>query len=587
MAKKKKPETTPPKPEPKPKPKPPKPVPPKPKPQPRPMRKELHTSAKCILAATLLAAGFANREAFAEWCVGATQVSTGAATWCTRLDGQQEGLGTLTTTRYLSCAYDAISGAMMRAVTSEVASTGFRILGARFAQHAIMGVEGRRFVEDGPLLIEAAETWSWLYPNFQFPFSTATLVELARNFALGEPDLLTRLDLDRIACPNCDWGWETVWLLLNGLIEGQLDKISDMAYSNPLQDALKLLRLAIVCLKLLKAVKKILEDAKRAEALAKASGAAEATDAHENGLQEVRALVLKQKLEVREALNVASWSSKGGAGAVLAHVVGLERETVASIKSRAAAVRIVLTATEDASFIKERMMIGKGGGVGKGDACVHVGGGPYVEGVRKSYKLELAANSYDGEKEGLRVINRGRVEMFDALEKDPLEVVLRIGACTASRAIRGVGLLCSPANRHGLMRFILRKADIIKSDKIVVDRAELDSPLVLAVLTSRLAVLSDLGRLVNGAPPLDELGLDEDSVQGLVRYFCRVTGHKEALFASSSYQPVWKSTSELGYPPRHRADAVMGTTSRRWRGTVMPSSRCNEGDGVASMVWGV
>ena len=37
-------------------------------------------------------------------------------------------------------------------------------------------------------------------------------------------------------------------------------------------------------------------------------------------------------------------------------------------------------------------------------------------------------------------------------------------------------------------------------------------------------------------------------------------------------QTVWKSTSELGYrvdlrePPRHRADAVTGTTSRRWRG---------------------
>ena len=93
-----------------------------------------------------------------------------------------------------------------------------------------MGVEGRRFVEEGPLMIEAAEIWSWLYPN-QFPFSTATLVQ-SWNRALGEPDLLTQLDLDRIACPNCNWGWETVWCLLNGLIKGQLGKISGMAHSD-------------------------------------------------------------------------------------------------------------------------------------------------------------------------------------------------------------------------------------------------------------------------------------------------------------------------------------------------------------------
>ena len=38
--------------------------------------------------------------------------------------------------------------------------------------------------------------------------------------------------------------------------------------------------------------------------------------------------------------------------------------------------------------------------------------------------------------------------------------------------------------------------------------------------------------------------------------------------------PVWKSTSELGYkPPRHRADAVTGTASRRWRGNTTPSRR--------------
>ena len=59
---------------------------------------------------------------------------------------------------------------------------------------------------------------------------------------------------------------------------------------------------------------------------------------------------------------------------------------------------------------------------------------------------------------------------------------------------------------------------------------------------------------------------------------------------------VWKSTSELGYPenysgdlcepPRHRADAVPGKTSRRWRGTSTPSSRCSYEDTIASMAWG-
>ena len=45
--------------------------------------------------------------------------------------------------------------------------------------------------------------------------------------------------------------------------------------------------------------------------------------------------------------------------------------------------------------------------------------------------------------------------------------------------------------------------------------------------------------------------------------------------------PVWKSTGELGClrePPRHRSDAVMRSSSRRWRGTSTLSSRCSYGD---------
>ena len=39
-------------------------------------------------------------------------------------------------------------------------------------------------------------------------------------------------------------------------------------------------------------------------------------------------------------------------------------------------------------------------------------------------------------------------------------------------------------------------------------------------------------------------------------------------------------------PPRHRADAGMEATSRRWRGIATPSRRRSHGDDVASMAWG-
>ena len=54
--------------------------------------------------------------------------------------------------------------------------------------------------------------------------------------------------------------------------------------------------------------------------------------------------------------------------------------------------------------------------------------------------------------------------------------------------------------------------------------------------------------------------------------------------ASSSSSPAWKSTSELGYrePPRVQADAVTGTTSRRWPRNSTPSSRRSDGDDIAS-----
>ena len=59
-----------------------------------------------------------------------------------------------------------------------------------------------------------------------------------------------------------------------------------------------------------------------------------------------------------------------------------------------------------------------------------------------------------------------------------------------------------------------------------------------------------------------------------------------AAFANlGAFVAAWKSTS-LREPRRHRADAVTGTTSRRWRGTSTLSSRRSYGDNIASMAWG-
>ena len=83
---------------------------------------------------------------------------------------------------------------------------------------------------------------------------------------------------------------------------------------------------------------------------------------------------------------------------------------------------------------------------------------------------------------------------------------------------------------------------------------------------------------------IDWLPLNTGSVrptQGRTCVVLQVNG------GSQSFNAVWKSTSELGYPekycvdlrepPRHRADAATGTTSRRWRGIATPSRRRSYG----------
>jgi len=47
-------------------------------------------------------------------------------------------------------------------------------------------------------------------------------------------------------------------------------------------------------------------------------------------------------------------------------------------------------------------------------------------------------------------------------------------------------------------------------------------------------------------------------------------------------QPRGNYCGDLRKPPRRRADAATGTTSRRWRGTSTLSSRRSYGDNVAS-----
>ena len=96
------------------------------------------------------------------------------------------------------------------------------------------------------------------------------------------------------------------------------------------------------------------------------------------------------------------------------------------------------------------------------------------------------------------------------------------------------------------------------------------------------------------SPPFDALdlgaiwphvraALGEDAVlrrRGLV---VGLPGASDQAYHADAPRAVWKSTSELGYPekywmdlrepPRHRADAVTGTTSRRWRRIATPSRR--------------
>ena len=63
-------------------------------------------------------------------------------------------------------------------------------------------------------------------------------------------------------------------------------------------------------------------------------------------------------------------------------------------------------------------------------------------------------------------------------------------------------------------------------------------------------------------------------IMGIYRHIVSSFHNKAA--PGEAQAPVWKSTSALGYrvdgvdSPRHRADAVTGTTSRRWRRTSTP-----------------
>ena len=73
-----------------------------------------------------------------------------------------------------------------------------------------------------------------------------------------------------------------------------------------------------------------------------------------------------------------------------------------------------------------------------------------------------------------------------------------------------------------------------------------------------------------GTNDVDAILKQDDADESLQRYKAQLLGaaaQGDRGDVSDPQKPVWKSTSELGREPlHHRADAVTGTTSRRWRG---------------------
>ena len=98
--------------------------------------------------------------------------------------------------------------------------------------------------------------------------------------------------------------------------------------------------------------------------------------------------------------------------------------------------------------------------------------------------------------------------------------------------------------------------------RAVVYRGEedIDVDAVAASLASRGLEpdVVDVDRLASALAQLDDVA---------AIYAGRYATHAalDALEATKQLS-VWKSTSELGYPPRHRADAITWTMSLRWRG---------------------
>ena len=82
-----------------------------------------------------------------------------------------------------------------------------------------------------------------------------------------------------------------------------------------------------------------------------------------------------------------------------------------------------------------------------------------------------------------------------------------------------------------------------------------------------------------GTNDVDAILKQDDADESLQRYKAQLLGaaaQGDRGDASDPQKPGWKSASELGY----RADAVTGTTSRRWRGSSTPSSRCSHGNNM-------
>jgi hypothetical protein len=164
--------------------------------------------------------------------------------------------------------------------------------------------------------------------------------------------------------------------------------------------------------------------------------------------------------------------------------------------------------------------------------------------------------------------------------KSPTSVASKFAALSPYNRKRKQEEQAAKEHEETRLRDQFRRVDTDHSGK--VDRHELK--FLLNRVTGSTPTEDELDEMMDGVDTSGDGLIDFEEFRGI---------HQKA---KSGERPVWKSTSELGYPekycvdlrepPRHRADVATGTTSRRWRGIATPSRRRSYGKHVASMAWG-